>query len=327
MHHPHFLLSAAARTLSMREVFAMSDDQAFEAFREVRWGRDGEPVCPACGVVERHWFLSSRRQWRCQDCGHTFSVTSGTIFAHHKLPLQIYLGAIALYSHAVKGLSALQLSRDLDVQYKTAFVLMHKLRQSLMDQRDETPLAGEVQAGLRGLVLPFAWSCLLPLRSNGSGRDVCRPHSSGQSFVHRGTGRSTVRTHRPTHTLPSHQRDWIRSTPLHPLPSTATGASNPPVAVPRTDRNGGHCPSQKLLLGQDNRRDRQVGIHDPQSPNSRPWVRDWQIMVAVGWQVQPAPRANLCCVAVKTVAPQLQPTQHQAACQESERAEHLEALA
>lgn len=37
------------------------------------------------------------------------------------------------------------MSRDLDVQYKTAFVLMHKLRQSLMDQRDETPLAGEVQ--------------------------------------------------------------------------------------------------------------------------------------------------------------------------------------
>ena len=78
-------------------------------------------------------------------CGHTFSVTSGTIFAHHKLPLQVYLGAIAIYTNAVKGLSALQLSRDLDIQYKTAFVLMHKRRQSLMDRRDETPLAGEVQ--------------------------------------------------------------------------------------------------------------------------------------------------------------------------------------
>jgi hypothetical protein len=51
----------------------------------------------------------------------------------------------------------LQLSRDLDVQYKTAFVLMHKLRQSLMDQRDETPLAGEVQVDggyVGGLVRP-----------------------------------------------------------------------------------------------------------------------------------------------------------------------------
>jgi hypothetical protein len=41
------------------------------------------------------------------------------MFAHHKLPLQVYLGAIAIYSNAAKGLSALQLSRDLDVQYKS----------------------------------------------------------------------------------------------------------------------------------------------------------------------------------------------------------------
>jgi transposase-like protein len=80
----HFLLSAAARTLSVREVFAMTDAEAFERFRAMRWGLDGEPVCPACGVAEKPWFLPSRRQWRCRACGHTFSVTSGTMFAHHK---------------------------------------------------------------------------------------------------------------------------------------------------------------------------------------------------------------------------------------------------
>jgi transposase-like protein len=141
----HFLLSAAARTLSVREVFAMTDAQAFERFRAMRWGQAGEAVCPACGVAEPPWFLPSRRQWRCRACGHTFSVTSGTIFAHHKLPLQVYLGAIAIDSNAAKGLSALQLSRDLDVQYKSAFVMMHKIRESLMVQRDETAPSGEVQ--------------------------------------------------------------------------------------------------------------------------------------------------------------------------------------
>jgi len=50
------------------------------------------------------------------------------LFAHHKLPLKIYLGAVALYTNTAKGFSALQLSRDLDVQYKTAFVMMHKIR-------------------------------------------------------------------------------------------------------------------------------------------------------------------------------------------------------
>lgn len=89
-----------------------------------------------------HWFLPSRRQWRCRDCGHAFSVTSGTIFTHHKLPLQVYLGAAAIYTNAVNGLSALQMSRDLNVQCKIAFVVMHNPRQSLMDERDEGPLAG-----------------------------------------------------------------------------------------------------------------------------------------------------------------------------------------
>ena len=125
-------------------VFELSDKEAFDLFRELRWGKGEEVVCPDCGVVERHWFVSSRRQWRCKGCGHTFSVTSGTIFAHHKLPLRVYLGAVAIYTNAAKGLSALQMSRDLGVQYKSAFVLMHKLRESLIEQRAETPLSGEV---------------------------------------------------------------------------------------------------------------------------------------------------------------------------------------
>lgn len=141
----HFLLSAEARTLSVREVFSLSDEAAFDLFRELRWGKGEEVVCPDCGVADRHWFLPSRRQWRCKACAHTFSLTSGTIFAHHKLPLRVYLGAVALYTNAVKGLSALQMCRDLGVQYKTAFVLMHKVREGLMAQRDETPLSGEVE--------------------------------------------------------------------------------------------------------------------------------------------------------------------------------------
>ena len=59
----HFLLSAEARTLSVREVFELSDEEAFDRFRELRWGTGEEVVCPSCAVVERHWFLPSRRHW------------------------------------------------------------------------------------------------------------------------------------------------------------------------------------------------------------------------------------------------------------------------
>ena len=109
----HFLLSAEARSLSVREIFSLSEDSAFELFRELRWGKSGKVACLVCGVGERHWFLPSRRQWRCKACAHTFSVTSGTIFAHHKLPLRVYLAAVELYTYAAKGLSALQVSLDL----------------------------------------------------------------------------------------------------------------------------------------------------------------------------------------------------------------------
>ena len=61
----------------------------------------------------------------------SFSVTSGTIFASRKLAFVDLLGAIALFVNAAKGLSALQLSRCVDVSYKTAFVLAHKLREAL----------------------------------------------------------------------------------------------------------------------------------------------------------------------------------------------------
>jgi transposase-like protein len=144
MHKQHFLLSAKARTLSVRQVMEMTDAAAFEVFKEIRWGAGEEVVCPVCGTVEKHYFQRTRKQWRCKACNHTFSVTSGTIFAFHKLPLKVYLAAIALYANAVKGMSALQLGRDLGVQYKTAFVLAHKIRESLMEHRDDAPLAGEI---------------------------------------------------------------------------------------------------------------------------------------------------------------------------------------
>lgn len=140
----HFLLTSKARTFSISEIARMTDAQARQYFKELRWGKGEEVACPQCASYDKHYFIRTRKQWRCKDCNHSFSVTSGTIFAHHKLPLQTYLLAIALYSNAAKGISSLQLCRDLNVNYKTAFVLTHKIRESIFKQRDERPLSGEV---------------------------------------------------------------------------------------------------------------------------------------------------------------------------------------
>ena len=141
----HFLLSANARTLSLVKVMRMSDDQAFDALRALRWAStDGEPVCPRCGCL-RIYNLSDNRRFKCAACLHKFSVTSGTLFASRKLPIRDILAAIAIFVNAAKGHSALQLSRDLDVQYKTAFVLSHKIREALVAEQAGNEISGDVE--------------------------------------------------------------------------------------------------------------------------------------------------------------------------------------
>ena len=141
----HFLLSAAARTLSLKAVFRMGEDAAYRTFCDLRWPKtDGEAVCPRCGCVE-HYNIVTRRKFKCVGCSHQFSVTSGTIFASRKLSFTDLLAAIAIFVNGAKGVSALQVSRDLDVQYKTAFVLSHKLREAMAREQIGRQLNGVVE--------------------------------------------------------------------------------------------------------------------------------------------------------------------------------------
>tara|TARA_A100001391_G_scaffold204831_1_gene202060 strand:+ start:1250 stop:2209 length:960 start_codon:yes stop_codon:yes gene_type:complete len=141
----HFLLSAQARTLSLRDIYRNGEDAAYKAFCALRWAdTGGEPVCPRCGCLEPY-SITTRRKFKCRACYHQFSVTSGTIFAARKMMFMDLLAAICIFSNAVKGISALQLSRDLDCQYKTAFVLAHKLREAMASESAGVQLSGEVE--------------------------------------------------------------------------------------------------------------------------------------------------------------------------------------
>ena len=154
----HFLLSAKARTLSLASVLRMSDRAAETMFAGIRWPEtEGKAVCPHCACPTCY---EARRpngalRFRCKACRKDFSLTSGTLFAFHKLPLQAYLAAIVIFCNEVKGKSALALSRELDVQYKTAFVLSHKLREAMAAEMKGYRLGGagkvvEVDGGYFG---------------------------------------------------------------------------------------------------------------------------------------------------------------------------------
>ena len=142
----HFLLTSAARTLSLASVARMSGEEAERLFIRLRWSdNDGNAYCPHCGCAIVY---SCRRpngapRWRCKACRKDFSVTSGTLFAFHKMPLRAYLMAVAIFCNEVKGKSMLALSRDLGTQYKTAFVLAHKMREAMACEVRQTLIGGE----------------------------------------------------------------------------------------------------------------------------------------------------------------------------------------
>src|SRR3954471_17490488 len=124
----------------------MTDAEAETTFKMIRWAdTNGTPVCPSCGSVEAY---EARRpngalRFRCKGCKKDFSITSGTLFASHKLPLKGYLAAIAVFCNEVKGKSALALSRDLSLSYKSAFVLLHKLREATAEEIRGRVVGGE----------------------------------------------------------------------------------------------------------------------------------------------------------------------------------------
>lgn len=142
----HFLLSRAAKSLSLASIFTMKDAEAEMAFRRVRWPEtNGEPICPHCGGVDAYDCrrLKGAPRFRCRACVKDFTITSGTLFSSHKLPLRCYLAAIAIFCNEVKGKSALAISRDLNVSYKCAFVLLHKLREAMAEELNGRIVGGE----------------------------------------------------------------------------------------------------------------------------------------------------------------------------------------
>lgn len=125
-------------------------DQAacFAHLEATRWPKG--PVCPQCGVVNDALRLPSRDgYWFCRSCRNQFSVTIGTPMESTHLALRTWFGAIFLMATSSKGVSAMVLSRQLELGYKTAWFLAHRIG-NLMPQ-DWRALRGLVEVDERYL--------------------------------------------------------------------------------------------------------------------------------------------------------------------------------
>lgn len=119
---------------------------AFAHVESIIWA-DG-PVCPHCGVVDRAYRLEGVRTkpskknpegkerhglWKCRECRKQFTVRKGTIFEESHIPLFKWLQAIHLMVSSKKGISSHQLHRVLEITYKSAWFLTHRIRECMRD--------------------------------------------------------------------------------------------------------------------------------------------------------------------------------------------------
>jgi transposase-like protein len=105
-----------------------SDEKCREFLEGLRWP-DG-PICPRCNspkVIK----LYARELYECESCSHQFSVIVGTMFQDTHLPLRKWFVAIYLMCESKKGVSANQIKRTIDVSYKTAWYLCHRIRATM----------------------------------------------------------------------------------------------------------------------------------------------------------------------------------------------------
>jgi transposase-like protein len=119
--------------MNLSTISALSEEQARDYFEHIRWPNG--PVCPHCGSVESTTLQGKAHRvglYRCQGCEEQFTATIGTILEDSHLPIRTWLMAFAILCSAKKGISALQLQRQLGIgSYRSAWHLCHRIRHAM----------------------------------------------------------------------------------------------------------------------------------------------------------------------------------------------------
>jgi transposase-like protein len=135
-----------------------TEADAYEYLEELRWA--GKPFCPHCGNDERCYFLqpkdgsdsrktrtgtrSQRRVWKCGACRKQFSVLTGTIFHGTKISLRKWLFVIFEMCASKNGVAAREIERKYDLTPKSAWFMLHRIREAMKRE----PLAGMLSGGV-----------------------------------------------------------------------------------------------------------------------------------------------------------------------------------
>ena len=141
------------------QIARMTEDEARTYLEEIRWP-DG-PVCPHCGVLDATRLNGEAHRpgvLKCNACLQQFTVTVGSVFESSHIPLQKWVLAFHLLCSSKKGISSLQLQRELDLgSYRTALFMTHRIREAMSGpledalegtvEMDETYVGGKPRPG------------------------------------------------------------------------------------------------------------------------------------------------------------------------------------
>lgn len=134
---------------SFHEVMQWTDEQAREFLESQRWPNG--VICPKCGADRP--YVASRKSasknrvskfYKCRACKKQFTATVGTIFEDSHIPLSKWLAGIYLMCASKKAISAHQLHRMLDLNYRSAWFMAHRIREAMRET--DGPLSGIIEA-------------------------------------------------------------------------------------------------------------------------------------------------------------------------------------
>jgi len=171
---------------------------AFAFLERVLWPNG--PECPHCGEVNRAGRLKGKTTrvglWKCYACRRTFTVKVGTVFEHGRVPLNKFLQAAYLMASSRKGISTHQLHRTLEVTYKTAWFMAHRVREAMREgklpgglggankvvEADEKFIGGKAKNAKRGAPVPTKEAVVALVERDGAVRSAHVPDVTAKTL-------------------------------------------------------------------------------------------------------------------------------------------------
>ncbi len=152
-------------TMTLEQLGKLDEEETRAALEKLRWPNG--PLCPHCGASDVVRIIGESRSvraglLRCKECRRQFTVTVGTVFEDSHIPLRKWLLGIGLMCSSKKGISSLQLKRNLGLgSYQTAWFMAHRIRHAMKSgplaslltgtvEVDETYIGGKSRLGKRG---------------------------------------------------------------------------------------------------------------------------------------------------------------------------------